>query len=663
MSFANPIAWFLALAAGPIIVFYILKLRLRRLPVSTNLFWKQIYDEKPPRSIWQYLRHLLSLLAQLLLVAFLAAAVADPFFAWQLLEARRIVVVVDNSASMRASDIAPTRLQAAIDSAKALVEGLRFQDEMAIVLAGPRPEVVVGMSGHVPTLKRALEEIAPSDNPTDVESAIELGRQLIGEHPHGEVVVVTDGCWDAMVKPEGGQEVKLETKLAPVTYRVFATEAANVGITQFQVRRSLIDPLGYEVLIAMRNAGPSEVKCRVEMELAGLPVDILPLTLKPEEHWSRSLEKSSLEGGRLVAKLTQVAATASTSGDKPTESKAALNLLPTDDTAWAVLPEREIQKVLLITEGNLFLQKVFEANPLVRVETRKDFPDQWPADTLVVLHRQVLPLLPAGNLLVVDPAGSCDAWDLGETIENPIVTELDSASRLMTYVRLDNVLMPESKQLKYKSPPKVLAGAISKDAIYAEVTRANGKCLVLTVNLDRGDLAFRTAFPILVANALGWYAGETGELRESLATGSTAEVQLDIASQGERSAPLLRSPSGREQTLFPPADDETKKNTEESRNEAPQAASSISVGPLDECGVWNVVKSASEAETPLMSLAVNLASARESDLRPPREMAEQTTAESVVSNWLARPLWFYLLFAACALFLAEWFLYQRRVIT
>jgi len=223
--------------------------------------------------------------------------------------------------------------------------------------------------------------------------------------------------------------------------------------------------------------------------------------------------------------------------------------------------------------------------------------------------------------------------------------------------------MPESKQLKYKSPPKVLAGAISKDAIYAEVTRANGKCLVLTVNLDRGDLAFRTAFPILVANALGWYAGETGELRESLATGSTAEVQLDIASQGERSAPLLRSPSGREQTLFPPADDETKKNTEESRNEAPQAASSISVGPLDECGVWNVVKSASEAETPLMSLAVNLASARESDLRPPREMAEQTTAESVVSNWLARPLWFYLLFAACALFLAEWFLYQRRVIT
>ncbi len=663
MSFANPIAWFLALAAGPIIVFYILKLRLRRLPVSTNLFWKQIYDEKPPRSIWQYLRHLLSLLAQLLLVAFLVAAVADPFFAWQLLEARRIVVVVDNSASMRARDIAPTRLQAAIDSAKSLVEGLRYRDEMAIVLAGPRPEVVVGMSGHVPTLKRALDEITPSDNPTDVQSAIELGRQLIGEHPHGEVVVVTDGCWNATVKPEGGKEVKLEAKLAPVTYRVFATESANVGITQFQVRRSLIDPLGYEVLIAVRNAGPSEVKCRVEMELAGLPVDILPLTLKPEENWSRSLEKSSLEGGRLVAKLTQVAPAASVSDDKPAETLAALNLLPTDDTAWAVLPEREIQNVLLITEGNLFLQKVFEANPLVRVETRKDFPEQWPADTLVVLHRQVPPTLPAGNLLVVDPTGSCDAWEVGETIENPIVTELDSTSRLMTYVRLDNVLMPESKQLKYKSLPKVLAGAISKDAIYAEVTRANGKCLVLTVNLDRGDLAFRTAFPIMVANALGWYAGETGELRESLATGSITEVNLGLASDVKVSAPLLRSPSGREQALFPPADGETKKNTEDTGTEAPQAASSISVGPLDECGVWTVVKSASEAETPLMSLAVNLASARESDLRPLKEVSEQSATESVVSNWLARPLWFYLLFAACALFLAEWFLYQRRVIT
>ena len=168
MSFATPLAFFLAALAVPILILYILKVRLRRLPVSTNLFWKQIYDEKPPRSIWQYLRHLLSLLAQLLLVVLLVLAVADPHLPWQLLQARRIVAVIDNSASMRTGDVSPSRFEAALDAALATADGLRFRDQMAIVLAGPEPEVVVGMSGHVPTLKRALRSIMVSDNPTEL---------------------------------------------------------------------------------------------------------------------------------------------------------------------------------------------------------------------------------------------------------------------------------------------------------------------------------------------------------------------------------------------------------------------------------------------------------------------------------------------------------------
>ena len=71
MSFALPIAFTLAALTLPIVALYILKVRLRRVSVSTNLFWKQIYDEKPPRSVWQNFRHLISLLLQLLLLRLL----------------------------------------------------------------------------------------------------------------------------------------------------------------------------------------------------------------------------------------------------------------------------------------------------------------------------------------------------------------------------------------------------------------------------------------------------------------------------------------------------------------------------------------------------------------------------------------------------------------
>src|SRR5262245_45448293 len=112
MSLAVPPALAWAALAVPIVIFYILKIRLRQVPVSTTIFWRQIYDEKRPRSLWQILRHLISLLVQILLLLLLVFALTDPFFNWEILQARRLILVVDNSASMRATDVTPTRLDA-----------------------------------------------------------------------------------------------------------------------------------------------------------------------------------------------------------------------------------------------------------------------------------------------------------------------------------------------------------------------------------------------------------------------------------------------------------------------------------------------------------------------------------------------------------------------
>src|SRR5262249_14526314 len=124
MSLVNPSALLLAGLALPIVVFYILQNRLRRLPVSTLLFLPQIFEETKPRSLWQRLRHLISLLLQLAFLALLVFAVADPIFRWQQARARRMVLIVDNSASMNARDVAPSRLDAAKGQGRRLIDGL-----------------------------------------------------------------------------------------------------------------------------------------------------------------------------------------------------------------------------------------------------------------------------------------------------------------------------------------------------------------------------------------------------------------------------------------------------------------------------------------------------------------------------------------------------------
>ena len=195
MSFATPYAMLWLAAIVPVVGFYILKVRLRRVPVSTLVFWRQIYDENRPRSIWQRLRHWLSLLAQIVLVLLLVGALADPFFAWETRQLRRIVLIVDNSASMNATDVSPSRLAAAKNEALRVIGTMRFRDELAVVAAGGAPRVVCGFSSHGRTLAHAVEEVAATDNPTRVIEAVELAHRLLGERAdehQREIVVLTD---------------------------------------------------------------------------------------------------------------------------------------------------------------------------------------------------------------------------------------------------------------------------------------------------------------------------------------------------------------------------------------------------------------------------------------------------------------------------------------
>lgn len=690
MSFAAPAAFLAALCALPIIVFYILKVRMRRLPTSTTLFWNQIYDERPPRSIWEVLKHLLSLFAQLLLLALLMFALADPVLKGQFGKARRIVLVIDPSASMNTSEAEGSRFQQAIDEALRISNGLRFRDEMSIVLAGEHPQVVCGMTGHIPTLRRTLNSLNTKEIPTRLEPAIELGKRLLAGNEKGEVIVLTDGCTD---------EVEAFATDTQLTWKLFGEEVSNVGITSFQARRSLIDPLGYELMVSVRNASEFPVQLRLEIELDELPVDILPLKLDPDQTFVKTIQKTSMKGGELVGRLTEI----EFQGESSSLNGDGLEL---DNQAVAILSERKPQKVLLVSPNkNLFLRKVFEANPLVELETLTELPETWPGDTMIVLHQVVPETLPEANLWLIDPLTNCDAFTVAGEVENSIVTKLDKTSSLMTHVRLDNATMPKATRLELSLPANVLAESVSGDPLYLELKRPEAKLLVLAVSLDEGDLAFRTAFPIMATNSLAWFSGRSGELLPSYSTGKAIDLELpEIANWTKQfgsveNSILLRAPDGSERALSiempeanaeksrevkansvsnpPPASASANENELNSKEESNLRSSTndewrATTDTLDLAGFWSIeaktIGDDSKAttnvddESSLVTIACNLSNVRESDLRRSESFPEDIV-ESVnrTSRW-SLPIWFYLAFSAVILMTIEWSLYQRRKI-
>jgi hypothetical protein len=170
----------------------------------------------------------------------------------------------------------------------------------------------------------------------------------------------------------------------------------------------------------------------------------------------------------------------------------------------------------------------------------------------------------------------------------------------------------------------------------------------LTVDLDKGDLPFATAFPILMTNAMAQFAGSKGELRESVASGGVTEVEVPASvAKLPKDALVLRSPDGHTLPL-------------------PRDSVKAVVGPLDRCGVWNVVaktdvKDSKTSNPAVLEVACNLASRRESDLRPAEGLKLTTTGLSGAFG--GRPAWYYLIAMAWLLAGLEWFLYQRRWIS
>ena len=625
MNLVNPAALLLAGLAVPIVVFYILKIRLRRVPVSTLLFWQQIFEEKKRRSLWQRLRHLLSLLLQLAFLGLLVFALADPIFRWQQARARRIVVVVDNSSSMNARDVSPTRLDAAKAEGRKLIDGMRLGDELAILAAGAQPRVACGSTDHQRTLREALESIAPVDGPTRVDEAVALARRLLsGSEKIRKVVILSDGGF------EGAADLARQDD---VDWIGLGKKTGNVGITRLQARRSLLDPIGYEILVEVANFSDEAVAVRLELDLDDDPIDVVPLNLAPGEKNVQVFEKTSADGGRLRATIDRA------------------DGLPADNTAWAILPRRARQKVSLVTPGNLFLEKVFEAIPLVDLQVIKVAPDaKAPANRatapISVFHRKVPDVMPPGDVLVIEPESSGSLWQLGEAIHNPVVAKQDKESPLMFNIRLDNVVMPEAHKLTLTGPARVLAESAGGEPLYAVLDRpdgGSGKVVVLTVDLDKSDLPLQTAFPIMMSNLLNWFGGTKGELREALAAGAVADVELTGGGKGGAEH-VLRAPDGRERPI-----------------DVPAGTTKATVGPLDHTGVWSVVRKpvqSTGAGEVVTELACNLADRRESDLRPVDGLPERPPG--LAAGLAVRPIWYYLMACALTLTCWEWFLYQRR---
>ena len=200
MPFAAPLA-LLGLVFVPLVVaFWMLKLRRTERTVGSTLLWQRFGEDLQANAPWQRLRRSFLLLLQLLLVVLLALLAAQPFTERPATLARDLVVVVDASASMAATDEAPSRLEAAKGRVLDALRDLPAGGRVSVVVAGTTPRVVVNATADLGRVRAALAAISATPATADMGEALALASALAARAGDAQVLVATDAAY---APPEG----------------------------------------------------------------------------------------------------------------------------------------------------------------------------------------------------------------------------------------------------------------------------------------------------------------------------------------------------------------------------------------------------------------------------------------------------------------------------
>ena len=621
MTFLN--AWAVGFAAlAPVIVLlYLLKLKRRSVPVSTLIFWRRVLQESRRRALFQRLRQFLSLLLHLLIFALILGALLRPVFDRFVREGGSTVLVLDTRARMQAKEAdGATRFAKALSHARGLIRQASGDRQMAILSANATPTVIAPFTDDERLLRKSLDALSPTDAGGDIESAIGLADELLASRK-GErrILVFTDH------KPSGAP-AKHES---PVTYIARGSALDNVAITRFATRPLLNSPQTSEVLLELANFSEKPAKGSVELSFDEKLLDVKPYSLAPGERRMEIFPTvprvSSRSKGWLTARL-----------DAP-------DALASDNIAYAVLPATPPARVLLVTKGNWFLEKLLAADQGITFEILE--PGAFNMALASKFDVTVLDqFLPDGfdvntaqsnfYFIKLTPFG-----DGNPPLEQPLISETDSGHPAMRLVNLQNITMlraaslaaPKTAGWNWQAPirsfehPLLITGERQGGA--------SRRIAALAIDVTDSDLPLRIAFPLLMANTIHWLAGEQSMEIPSTIAGATVELgPNDAISSGPE---------------FP--------GKQPAQSKAATAHRAF-FQPLKN-GFYRIDR----AYGPHW-LAVNTFDASESDLSKRETGSNDAPARPALplANLASWPIWQYLAIAAFVLFTMEWWLFHRR---
>jgi len=651
-----------AAGAGVVTLLYLLRMRRRQVIVPFAALWDQVTRESESRKLWRKLRRLFSWLFQLLLLALICLALGDPRPEAWLRDPATTAIVIDTSASMAAAadDEGNTRLSLALERARAEIEALGPADRALIIAAGSEVSIPSALTGDAGTLLRAIEDgVQVGSGEADMPRALLLARNALSGRSSARIVVLTDGALDIAGLDSIARCTEQSTREGEAACEVLTLgldhEVGNVAITAFAARRYPSNRDKVEVLVEVQNLGAEPARFELRVTADGLAVGGKTLELAGGQRIREVLPKLEAARERLIAELVPIA------GD---EASAKALGPAIDDRAYAVIPPLDPMEIVLVTDGtNLFLEAaLLTLDDYVRLTTltpAEGTADAKPIETadLVFVDLGAKPLpdpLPDTNLVIFDPHRFEDApvpIAKRKDLRGPRLSEQKKDHPLLEGVVFKDVNMHRGTSFELEPGDLALVSHLGEPMVV--LREQDHALMVIGFDPRQSDLPLRTAFPLLIANAVDYFGMREAGFVAAIPIGASRELALaDFGVPGD-GVTLLE--------VTPPSLDEASP-AKPLRVRAQDGRFRIrALTP----GVYAIAVQDGEAAGSVIEVAVNQANAAASNLEsklsdehvPELNRAGDPPEPAPLSEG---PLWTLIMLIAVGLIALEWATYHRR---
>lgn len=610
MGTLAPLGLGLLALAAPIIALYMLRMRRREREVSSTLLWEQAIRDVRANAPWQKLRPNLLLLLQLLALAALVIGLARPFWLGATPLGANLVVIVDVSGSMNATDTEPSRIDRARGEVRKLIDSLPANGQMTIITASTGAEVWQPATGNRAALREAAERLRAEAGATDLREALALAAPAAERLPDTTVVIVSDGGFT----PPAANDLRAPVRLVRVGER-----AENLGITAAATRRTAS---GSELFVRVQNFGGAERKTLLSVFDGATLIEARSLTVKA--------------GGEAGSTITLPSAVGLLRAEIDAADDLAL-----DNTVW-VRPGGNKGRILLTSAGpNTFLERGLALQPNLIVEKAQggaSVPAGGGDYDLYVFDGVAPPKDLRGPVLLINPPQDNGLVAVAGGLERPAVTGQLRDDPIMKGVDLSKIQIAAAVALDRPEWGRALAESSGRPLLLAGESGGR-KIAVLAFALGQSDLPLTLAYPILLSNLVGWLAPEAGSgLPESVRPGEV----VALTPRTSVDSVVITDPAGRERRLAP-------------------SRGVVLFGNTDAPGPYTVREFVGDREIKRSILTVNLLSAEESNTAPqsPQITSAGAAAAPGTTARSRREFWQPLLVAGLVILAIEWWIFYR----